>query len=305
MGELVSKALQIQAYAGMLYRLGRTDRWDQGEIHADWVRQVVSYVPTTWVQAALLTLQKVMSGTIVRPGLNVAMAVILPRLGWRLKTAGQSVRVVSLARLSVRHACALQMGDSCEQRLHARKRFILQACARGEGSEVTEEEHLQLGKLLKLCWALVWENKQKDVFWRLTVDGFADGKGWAVERVCACGGLDPKRSHFLWDCPVAQAVVRELRGCWPEMGPVSKAHLWLMQDRDNIPVDSWKVACLAALSGMDFGRRKLVAFKLASRGGQGDDDPDYGVPADGPHGVFWLWRACPTWGYACYASRQV
>ena len=75
----------------------------------------------------------------------------------------------------------------------------------------------------------------------------------------------PLRLHAFWGCPVAQAVVFQMRrvlgdeaGEW-----VRREHVWLLRPPDrDIALCVWDVACLAALTAMDSGRRFLWACRL-------------------------------------------
>ena len=82
------------------------------------------------------------------------------------------------------------------------------------------------------------------------------------------------REHFFWSCPVAQAVVGSVQraraaaagGAQPQ--PVTRADLWLAEPPSGgsrVHEQVWLVVCLAALSAMDYGRRRLVALHLAAQ----------------------------------------
>ena len=83
---------------------------------------------------------------------------------------------------------------------------------------------------------------------------------------CTCSDCPPSqrlstRAHHFSDCPVA-AVIRgiiqqELLRAFPDVRPVLlRRHIWIMQrPARSIHVQIWRVICLAALRGMDAGRR--------------------------------------------------
>ena len=110
------------------------------------------------------------------------------------------------------------------------------------------------------------------------MDGVADGHRWqslAVQR-CTCGAVGPRRDHFFWNCPVAMSVVKAVQTCCPGQPELSKHQIWLMQPPVGVSPEIWAVVCLAALSSMDGGRRKLLFFKLHGKGARNGDDSDFG-----------------------------
>jgi hypothetical protein len=75
------------------------------------------------------------------------------------------------------------------------------------------------------------------------------------------------RSHAFWHCPVAQAVVEQLQHSIQQ--PVQRHHLWLVcSPTTRVQPMVWQIACLAALSAMDSGRRALWRGYIAA-GGRG------------------------------------
>lgn len=282
-GDLVSKALYIKAIGGLLCRAGATWIWERGAREAFWIKVVISLLPSGWVEAAMITEQKIMLGLITRPVLADALAVLMPRMGWRLQNVGQRVRVVPLVGLSVRDATSLQLGKSHDERRRAHAWFIHEAYERGGNVSTSDLEHMELSRLFVKCWAVGLENKFKEVFWRLTVDGVADGHRWeSLSRQCACGVVEPRRKHYFWECPIARTMVQVMQTCWPRMALVSKANLWLMRTPEGVPAESWNVVCLSVLHSMDVGRRKLLSLKL-SGGGPEVEDPNYGASASRMH----------------------
>ena len=110
----------------------------------------------------------------------------------------------------------------------------------------------------------------------------AGGHDICVRGGCACGhpplqpaqyaspqaretdGAPALRLHAFWECPVAQAVLRVLSGALvsPGLPPVALhvAHLWLcLPPLPVLNATVWRLACLAAVSAMDYGRRVMWA----------------------------------------------
>jgi hypothetical protein len=145
-----------------------------------------------------------------------------------------------------------------------------------------------LVRVFRVAWALPWENRNKEVFWRLSVQGVAGAGGHGVcsASECPCGwrgGLDRSsasarllRLHFFWGCPVAQAVVQEISSNVPGLASLSCADVWLARPPSPVvckPV--WIVVCLAAVHAMNIGRKLL--WKLHGRGAR---SPSPSQPGD-------------------------
>ena len=116
---------------------------------------------------------------------------------------------------------------------------------------------------LARLWRIRWENAQKEVLWRLAVDGVpvlgnSHVRG-AAPKPCACGQpVSPTpRAHHFWECSVAQAVVSTVAAAAGVQ--LGRAALWLVQCPDGLCSVVWDVVCLAALSAMECGRRSAVA----------------------------------------------
>ena len=273
LGDLLHKTDAVR-HAGVLMYQTTGALWAGGLITRDWMQKILMVLPEEWVRAAVVVHRRLAQGSGRRPLLDEALAVILPRLGWRNDSEDGALRVVSLIHLCVKNATALQLADSRLGRVRAHKVFINEACDREVEHAVASEDLLHLGLMFKQCWALNWDNKFKDIFWRLAVDGVADGHRWAglTNTACVCGAADPRRRHFFWSCPVAQVVVEEINRCLPGEGVVNRQQLWLMVGPIGVPQDIWVVVCLAALNSMDIGRRKLLSHKLPNAA---PDDPEY------------------------------
>ena len=133
-------------------------------------------------------------------------------------------------------------------------------------------------------WALPWDNRFKEFFWRLTVHGIIGGGGHDTyfRAPCGCGCPAPaaggggersraRRFHCFWSCPVAQAVVGAIDASLTS--PASCADVWLMRPRADVDREVWPLICAAAIHAMERGRRRLwvegLAAPRASRPGRG------------------------------------
>ena len=230
-----------------------------------------------WLEAAATAREKMIRGSITRPSIAEALAVLLPRLGWKLHAPGQLARVIMLSALSVKDATALQLGGSRNLRLECHTAFVNEAMERVEGSPLILPEYLGLLAVFSNCWDICWENKQKEIFWRVAVDGVQDGHRWEnlAHRVCACGVTNPRREHYFWLCPVAKAVLGEIERCCPGHPCLSRKNVWPMQPPEGVLEIVWRVVCLAGLNSMEVGRRSLQSQKLHRLGCGREVDPDY------------------------------
>lgn len=113
---------------------------------------------------------------------------------------------------------------------------------------------------LRRLWRVRWEPEHKEALWRLAVHGVPLFARFAP-AACGCAavvGADPDpRLHYFWECPVARAVRAQL--CLGAGVEVVRAQLWLVQAPARLAAEVWDVVCLAALSAMEFGRRRLSA----------------------------------------------
>lgn len=284
-GDLVATAFYVQLARDIIVRDNMSSVWLRGDFISHWISLIVSVLPAGWLEAAVAVHKNVLLHSATRPSLAVALAVILPRLGWHMDRVGESPQTVLLTRLTVKDATALQLSHSRDERTRAHACFIHESYDDLQGgdalvlADVQQERIKWLSSLFPVCWDLAWENKHKEIFWRLSVDGVADGHRWFLkDQVCACGFLKPRRGHFFWGCPVAVAVVQAMhQAVCPNQPPLVKNNVWQMHAPAGVSQISWTVACLSGLNGMDKGRRKLLSLKL-SRGPDGGDDPDFRAP---------------------------
>ena len=206
----------------------------------------------------------------------------MPRLVWYMP--GSSRSVVKVANMRVKTATRLQLQPILDARGEQHAAFLQEAyhgCA-PDPARLTPSSMLPLFSAL---WALPWENARKEVFWRFTVDGLPtaarmhQGEG----EPCNCGARVPGRAHHYWECPVAQAVCAEVqRGLQGYNGQaLARHHIWLMQPTVGaIHAGVWHVVCLAAVLGMDKGRKLLTGWRLAvdAGGSQGRGSQDSSHP---------------------------
>jgi hypothetical protein len=221
------------------------------------------------------------------------------RLAWR---AGRPVCPAGQPP-SVRVLTSLQLPDSVERDLHM-QRFIVQASGPVPPDRLPPAV-VALRATLRAVWRQPWDNRAKEVLWRLALNGVpgAGGGGRRHAGPCVCGtqpcadqrvqwGSAVHRQHAFWDCPVAHAVRDQLQQGLQQGGEeavpaVAQRHLWLLQSPSaEVPPVLWWAVSLAALAAMEQGRRHLWA--LVSR--QPPTPAAEAVAAAGQRAVgdFWL-----------------
>ena len=196
---------------------------------------------------------------------RAAVRAAVYRLGWPLPPAspGGPLRIVRLSKLTVATATTLQLGPHAAAREAAHAAYV--EAAAGPAPHLIPVPSLiaSFRRTLGMAWQLPWENRHKEILWRLAVDGVPGvralpGQPWTCP--CRTGPVPSPRAHAFWECTVAQAVRRELTqtiGAFG-LGPVRQTSLWLCQPPGpSIHGGVWLVVCLAALAAMDHGRRQL------------------------------------------------
>jgi len=119
-----------------------------------------------------------------------------------------------------------------------------------------------------ILWGIPWDNYRKEFFWRFSLDGIPTAaRMHLVGASCACGVVAPDRAHHYWDCPIAVAVLAELKRNLPAYAATSfhRLHVWLARVPVCTPAlhkQVWLVVCQAALLAMDKGRRVFTAIQL-------------------------------------------
>ena len=205
------------------------------------------------------------------------MRHLSPRLGWLLppspaappQTPGGPV---TLTKFKVKLGSALQSGDHVRSQSEARATYVGHAWGPPYSIRYIHARTRVFAGLLPTLWSIHWENKQKEVLWRLAADGIR-GASSRIQFRCPCSSAvhdtDP-RLHSFWTCPVAVAVRDALQASLdaasPQPGPLQRASLWLCTARpcSSIDLEVWRVVCLAALSAMDHGRRQLWRLSFAA-----------------------------------------
>jgi hypothetical protein len=153
-------------------------------------------------------------------------------------------------------------------------------------SQELEWERLRVLHSLKYVWRLPWENAQKEVFWRLLVNGVsaAGGHDICLQGPCPCGwsvpgfhlhyregwcrylGAPALRAHCFWDCPVAQAVLAEVARGLPAGICLHRLHVWgLTSPCGAVCPAVWTVVCLAAVSAMHTGRKCCWSVHMSNK----------------------------------------
>jgi hypothetical protein len=285
----------------------------RGVLQALW-----STIPATWqlkTWNAVMQQQPLQSTALQR---HAAVAALLSTMGWkRLDCAGHPTSTSPPVVLSVplqtcvRDITPLLCGTAMSVRHRRQQQFIRQAimgvglqyetpvthppvvlpATLDDPAPVTEPAVLldvdssanRFPSTLKALWRLRWDNKHKEVLWRMSVNGIRGAGGHDVcTGSCACGWLLPPnsrssslqreltgapmhRQHTFWQCPVACAVSYAIRAALPPDTRLLCAHLWLCEPPSTtLNRHVWRVVCLAALSAMEYGRRVLWATHLGS-----------------------------------------
>ena len=154
-----------------------------------------------------------------------------------------------------------------------------------------EGERLRFLATLEDLWALPWENRHKDTFWRMSVNGVAGAGGHDICMAgpCPCGwhmgprargsiehkrlvGAPLMRAHTFWLCSVAEAVLHELVAALPRGIHLHRMHVWLcIPPCPAVHVAVWRVVCLAAVAAMNVGRAAMWSEHFARSGIQSSD----------------------------------
>lgn len=185
------------------------------------------------------------------PSFEDALAVILPRLGWRPPAHSALAAAAPLPSLSVKAATYLQSGPVDGLRM---ERFAAFATA-ALGAPATDAEVDGLCKLLPALWRLRWESANKEVYWRLLTDSMPKFGGHAA--------AGEARDWDFWASPVALAVRATLA---QQLGfQPAKASVWLMLPPNGIISRVWHVVCLAAVAAMDHGARQHARLLSAQK----------------------------------------
>ena len=235
-------------------------------------------LPTAWVAAARQVYELIQvagpQAQQVRTMLGIpdrsqVADMLFVRLGWKL---GPGL-VCPLGALTVKVATNLQMREAWVLRARLIQAFVREARGWQPNTIVlAEDEGCVLAAFARL-WKLRWENYHKEAFWRIAVDGFHYVGGthhprYAGQHACVCpcgsqGDVGPRMHHF-WLCPVAINLVNFMM---THLGQViDRSHLWLLQQPLGVLEPVWDVVGLAALSALEYGRKRLWAASQAQHG---------------------------------------
>jgi hypothetical protein len=184
---------------------------------------------------------------------------LAPRLGWRRANG----RTVSLHKVTVKLLTEMQLAASGQARAAKQATFLGMACL--NLPPLQQARHDELLRLLQAAWTLKWDNHRKEVLWRLMLDALPTAERMhQSQQACACGVVCPGRLHHYWECPVAQAVVAVLQDQLHLSGvqvALCRAHVWLARSPCTVVhAGVWLVVALAALLGMDKGRKLLYGW---------------------------------------------
>jgi hypothetical protein len=173
--------------------------------------------------------------------------------------------------LSVKAGTALQLGPVKQLRQVQHQQYAAQAL-RVSGLDPPAKEQATQAFVSRLgsLWRVPWENRHKEVLWRLMVNGVpgAGGHDICLEGSCPCGFTlsaaqvragdgSVHRQHSFWDCPVAEAVKAQLQRVLGQQ-QLQQHHLWLVQPPSlQLQPAVWQIVALAALTAMDRGRRYM------------------------------------------------
>ena len=124
-----------------------------------------------------------------------------------------------------------------------------------------------LWPLFRQVWRLRMDNRVKEVWWMLILNGLKTAARLHVHRPCPCGALVvPGRPHTFWACPVAAAVVATIQRSMPHpQAPLAVRHFWLLEPpAPTLHVGLWHVIALCAIAAMEHGRRTLARLTLSA-----------------------------------------
>jgi hypothetical protein len=191
-------------------------------------------------------------------------------LGWHL-----GHNSVPISKLTVKQATALQLGRLLLLRGQYHHDFVDCIAPQVRGQlELVQDYCKSVTAAQRQLWKVKWDNKFKEVYWRLVLNGLPTAERMHLQECrCVCGpavgGQPPGRLHHFWECPVAQSVVHVLQqqlAAW-HAHALQPHHVLCMicpccagVPGDPSPARTlhkgvWRVVCLAAINAMDEGRR--------------------------------------------------
>ena len=197
------------------------------------------------------------------------------RLGTRMQQASWRAAVAEEHRRCIR--AALQLGGEMAT------------------NEQVESERAHVATRLRAAWAIKWDNRPKETWWRLLLDGVkgAGGHGIALNGPCPCGWSAPaplsqpqraaaQKAHVFWDCPPAVAVRDALTHNLPPDVLLRPKHVWLLQPPcEQIRSEVWAVVGMVALAALESARKCMWALHKGSNQQGGQNGPARGLGAVG------------------------
>jgi hypothetical protein len=270
-----------------------------------WLSAAVRALPRTSVLRPGHLAERPMTG----PLSCAAVRAVVVRLGWsgvrgpmrvgRVSSKPPPPVLLAHPSMTVKAATRLQLGPVWAAQKACRMQYARDALAEGQASapcpEVVAAGLAGLEGCMHDLWQLGWENVHKEPLWRLCVNGIRGAGGHDLPRSgpCVCGwegvvsragGTQEERGecsrvaardwrlHVFWRCPVAQAVIAELRLCLPAHVTVSCADVWLLRFQQDLgstnPVnrDVWALVCMVAIEAIYHGFRCMWALHTAEQG---------------------------------------
>ena len=234
-----------------------------GESAMRWLSDALACVPGRWVSRASQENCLAQRSALQLPCAAEVEKYLACRLGWR-----RDNRAVSLAHFRVRHGTEWQLGSLQQQRSAEKLQpFVRQALTGTPAGPLPTSQlaagESQLAAMFKRAWRLPCDNKVKETFWRLALNGLPTAQRQRAQWPCGCGTPGPDRGHHCWTCPVARAVVASVEAQLPAASrPLQQQHLWLGISPAAVHEGVWAAVCLAAVAAMDYGRRLMAARLL-------------------------------------------
>ena len=204
----------------------------------DHLRAAWATVPAGWQEASRAA--RARSGPGVPPEKD-ALAAVARRLGWQHRQ-----QVVRLANYTVKMGTLWLRARSPG---HARQQALLSAFSALGGRP--RYACMGLNALLDAMWRLPWENKNKEVFWLLALNGLPTAERMAKVERCACGAEGTHgRLHYFFECPVAKHLLQELQDALHSSGPLTTAELFKASSPPICHSGVWQVVVLAATDAL-------------------------------------------------------
>ena len=170
-------------------------------------------LPAAWLEASRAACAQGGPGVPPEPE---AIAAVARRLGWQWGSA-----VGRLEQYTVKQGTKWLQSQSPG---YARQQDLLSAFSTMAGQPT--HACMAIVPRLQAMWRIPWHNKNKEVYWRLALNGLPTAERMAQVERCACGAEGPHgRLHYFFDCPVAQHLIHELQAALDSPSPVRAADL--------------------------------------------------------------------------------